>query len=56
MAGLPDTLVLGGDTVEEKVEIALDQEWVYLIQEALKLGISKEEIKVFFVEKSDQRT
>jgi hypothetical protein len=41
--------------VEQKVEIALDQEWIILIKEALRIGISKEEIQMFFSEKSSSK-
>ncbi|MBB6454954.1 hypothetical protein HNQ94_003443 [Salirhabdus euzebyi] len=42
--------------MEQKVRESLDQEWVVLILEALRMGISEEEIKVFFVEKRTARS
>ncbi len=51
MAGLPEIQrrILGGDKMEilmKEVE-KMDQEWKELILSALKMGISKEEIREF---------
>ncbi|WP_102028830.1 anti-repressor SinI family protein [Salirhabdus sp. Marseille-P4669] len=40
--------------MKKKVEHTLDQEWLLLIKEAKNLGMSKEEVKVFLLEKAQK--
>ncbi|GGP14001.1 anti-repressor SinI family protein [Oceanobacillus neutriphilus] len=40
----------GGGVVKKKIEnVVLDQEWITLIKEAKKLGLSLEEVRQFLV-------
>lgn len=57
-AGLPEILyVFWGDRMEKQLvrqDERLDQEWVKLISEALKMGISATEIKLFLKQESSK--
>ncbi|KKB40119.1 anti-repressor SinI family protein [Bacillus thermotolerans] len=42
--------------MESQLQEVTDQEWMELMTEALKIGLSKEEVKAFLLEKGKSAT